>query len=132
MNEKEKYIIEYLKINKKFVISSELIEVLEKNFPDITNANARKIISNLSKKKINSSSPITFSNNNYAYAYKNKKANYNNLKELVKKHKKKLYRAICFIKRQKGLITYSELSKVTGGVTSESEKNVEIVDIIKE
>lgn len=133
MNEKEKYIIEYLKINKKFVISSELIEALEKKFPDITNANARKIISNLSKKKeISSSSPITFSNNNYAYAYKNKKANYNNLKELVKKHKKKLYRAICLIKRQKGLITYSEFAKVTGGVTSESEKNVEIVDIIKE
>lgn len=32
MNEKEKYIIEYLKINKKFVISSELIEALEKNY----------------------------------------------------------------------------------------------------
>lgn len=30
------------------------------------------------------------------------------------------------------MITYSELSKVTGGDTSESEKNVEIVDIIKE
>ena len=99
MNEKEKYIMEYLKSHKKFIISSELIEILMKKFPNITNENARKIISNLNKKnEINSSSPITFLNNKYAYAYKNKKANYKNLEELVKKHKKKLFRAICLIK----------------------------------
>lgn len=133
MNEKEKYIVEYLNTNKKFILSTELIEVLMRKFPDITNENARKIISNLNKKKkINSSAPITFSNNNYAYASKNKKANYKNLEELVRKHKKKLFRAICLIKRQNGVITYNELAKVVGCVTSEFGNNLKIADIIRD
>lgn len=133
MNEKEKYLIEYLKLNKKFILSSELIEVLMKKFPNITNVYARKIISNLNKKEeIISSSPIIFSNNMYAYASKNKKVNYRNLEELIKRHKKKLFRAICLIKRQKGIVTYTELAKVTGCVISKFGNNLELEDIIRD
>ncbi len=133
MNEKEKYIVDYLKANKRFVISSELVNTLIKKFPKTTKENARKIISNLTKNnKIISSAPITFLNKNYAYASKNKKINYKNLEYLIKIYKCKLFRTICLIKRQKGIITYNELAKITAGTTSKFGNNLEIKQIISE
>lgn len=133
MNEKELFIENYLKEQKKFVLSSELIEVLMKEFNGITNDNARKIISNLNKKGIIvSSEPIKFLKNSYAYASRNKKVNYKNLEELIKSEKKQLYRAICLIRREKNVITYNELAKVVGCTISKKGNNMSLDSIIEE
>lgn len=133
MNEKEKYIINYLKINNKFLLSSDILNELIKKFPGTTRENGRKILSNLNKKnEIISSEPILFQNNSYAYASKGKKVNYKNLEYLIKLYKIKLYRAICLIKREKGIITYNELAKITACTTSKFGNNLEIDQIIKE
>lgn len=133
INGKEEFIINYIRANNKFILSSELIDELVNKFPKTTRANARKTISNLKKKnEIISSEPIIFPNNSYAYALKNKKVNYKNLEYLIKKYKNKLYRAVCLIKRQKGIVTYNELAKITAGVTSKFGNNLEIEQIIKD
>lgn len=133
MNAKEVFVENYLKMKNRFVLSSELIYAITKTFPMVSNSYARKIISNLNKKGIiTSSCPITFSNNNFAYATKNKKVNYKNLEELIKKEKKQLYRAICLIKREKNILTYNELVKVAGCPISSVGKNVIVDDIISE
>lgn len=133
INNKKEFILNYIASSNKFILSSELIDELIKKFPNTSKENARKIISNLKKNnEIISSEPITFSNNSYAYALKNKKVNYKNLEHLIKNHKKKLFRAICLIKREKGVITYNELAKITAGVTAKFGNNLEIEQIIKE
>lgn len=133
MNEKELFIENYLNEHKRFVLSSELIDVLMKKFNGLTNDNARKVISNLNKKQIIvSSEPIKFSNNSYAYALKNKKVNYKNLEDLIKKEKKQLYRAICLIKRQKNILTYNELAKVVGCTIAKKGNNIILDSIIEE
>lgn len=132
MNVKENFILDYLKEKKRFVLSSELTEKLIEKYPSISKTYARKIISDMNKKRIiNASNPIIFSNNSYAYSYK-KRVTYKNLENLIKEEKKKLYRAICLLKRQNGIATYNELAKVTGGITSKTGSNVEIEKIIEE
>lgn len=131
MNEKEIFVEEYLKTKERFVLSSELIYVIMKEFPMVNNNYARKIISNLNKKGIiTSSCPITFSNNNFAYASKNKKVNYRNLEDLIRQEKKQLYRAICLMRRERNIITYNELAKVTGCPISCVGNNIILDDII--
>lgn len=132
MNEKEKKIKQYLEKNKSFVLSSELISYILKEYNNISNDYARKIINNMVKKGvIKSSAPIKFANNNYAYASNDKQTNYNNLRSLIKTEKKQLFRAICLIKREK-VITYNELVKASGCVIANLGNNLKIGTIINE
>lgn len=132
MNEKENSIKQYLEKNKSFVLSSELINYILKEYKNISNDYARKIISNMVKKGIiKSSAPIKFANNNYAYASNDKQTNYNNLSYLIKMEKKQLFRAICLIKREK-VITYNELARVSGCVIANLGNNLVIDTIISE
>ena len=132
LNEKENCIKQYLEKKKSFVLSSELINYILKEYNDINNNYARKIISNMVKKGlIKSSAPIKFANNNYAYASNDKQVNYNNLSNLIRTEKKQLFRAICLIKREK-VITYNELARVSGCVIANLGNNFVIDTIIKE
>lgn len=133
MNEKENFIVNYLEKKSEFCMSSELINELMGKYSELKNANARKIISNLNKKgKIISSEPVVFANNSYAYAKKDLKPNYKNLYPLFENNKRKLFRAICLIKRQNGMVTYNELAKVTGCTTEKNGNNTELEKIIDE
>lgn len=59
MNVKENFILDYLKEKKRFVLSSELTEKLIEKYPSISKTYARKIISDMNKKRIiNASNPI--------------------------------------------------------------------------
>lgn len=132
MNEKEKNIMQYLEKKKAFVLSSELIKYILKEYDSISNDYARKIISNMVKKGfIKSSTPIRFANNNYAYASNDKQTNYNNLSNLIRVEKKQLFRAICLIKREK-VITYNELVKASGCAVANLGNNLVIDTIINE
>lgn len=128
MEEKRQFILNKLKERKEFVLSSELINMLKKNYPEIKNH--RKIINEMCKRGIiKNSEPITFKSNNYAYAINEIETNYKNLKSLIKTEKKQLHRAICLIEREK-IVSYNELAKTTGCVINELGNNVMLNSII--
>lgn len=132
MNEKEKNIKQYLEKKKSFVLSSELINYILKEYSNVSSDYARKIISNMVKKGlIKSSNPIKFANNNFAYASNDKQTNYNNLSDLIRVEKKSLFRVVCLIKREK-VITYNELVKVSGCAIAKLGNNLVIDTIINE
>lgn len=117
----------------KSFIGSELKECLMKQFVNLTDSNARKIISNcLNDELIKSTKPIKFGNNEYVY-YSLKATNiYEIIKPNIKKYKPQLYRAIFALKRNEGILSMNEFSNIAGVVTDNQSHNVSLEIILND
>lgn len=126
----EKFIKKYL-YGKSAVLSTRLISAIKKEFPQCNETNIRKIISNAAKKGlINSSAPMTFGNNQYAYFSADKNLSYEMLIPLIKEHKPTLFRIITALRLNDGMMTLNELYKISGCKTTGSSKVLSLKDIL--
>lgn len=114
--EHEAFLVRFLQWNKnKSYIGSDLIKILFSEYKDMTEVNARKIISNCSKAgRIDSSSPVTFANNQFVYYSKEANINYYLYKNNIIKYKPKLFRVIFALSRKSGIISINELCNISG------------------
>lgn len=128
----EKFIKNYL-YKKPAILSTQLISAVKKEFPNCNETNIRKIISNTAKKGlINSSAPMTFGNNQYAYFSANKKLSYEILRHLIQEHKPTLFRVITALRLNKGILTLNELYKISGCKTSGNSNFLTVKDILND
>jgi len=126
----EKFINNYL-YKKSALLSTQLISAVKKEFPNCNETNIRKIISNAAKKGlINSSAPMTFGNNQYAYFSANKNLSYEILRHLIQEHKPTLFRVITALRLNKGILTLNELYKISGCKTSGKSNVLTVKDIL--
>ena len=122
----ENYMINFLDRNKtKSYIGTELKKILISNFKDLSEENARKVISNCYKKKaILSTEPVTFCNNQYVYFSVKAKEKYSLLKSNIEKYKPQLFRVIYALSRKSGIISLNELYNISGVSISNGSHNV--------
>lgn len=130
----EIYIQNYLNEHKnESFISTELRDILLQQYPTLTTNNCRKIIHNaLSHNMISSSSPITFSNNQYAYFSTESPLGYEVLSNSIKKYKQALHRVIFALERHRGIITYLDALKISGATLAATSHSISFESIIKE
>lgn len=130
----EGYLQKFLRKNKKDAyLSTELIEVLKHEYPDLEAANARKIISSAKKNRlINCSNPITFLNNQYAYFSEFELLDYSIIKNSIKKYKKNLHRVIFALERNKGIITLLDAKKISGSTLQKNTHNSPFESILND
>lgn len=128
----EKFIKNYL-YKKPAILSTQLISAVKKEFPNCNETNIRKIISNTAKKGlINSSAPMTFGNNQYAYFSANKKLSYDILRHLIQDHKPTLFRVITALHLNNGILTLNELYKISGCKSSGKSNVLTVKDILND
>lgn len=111
-----------------YLTAKELNHKLSERF-HITPANCRKIIQRMTGSgKINSTSPITFGNNQYVYFTRplNKFA----IKHITKKHRPSLYRLIVTLENSEGVLSYYEALKVTSSPLDREKTKMDHLDRI--
>lgn len=130
----EIYIQNYLNEHKsESFISTELIVILLQQYPNLTSNNCRRIINNaLGHNIISSSSPITFSNNQYAYFSTESPSGYEVLSNSIKKYKKALHRVIFALERNSGILTYLDALKISGATLAATSHSISFESIINE
>lgn len=132
--EHEKYLVSFLDRNKaKSYIGSELSKILISKFNELSEENARKVISNCYKKKlILSTKPITFQNNQYAYFSSNAVINYFLFKHNIEQYKPHLFRVIFALKRKSGIISLNEFCNISGVSLNGSDHDVSFDRLIND
>lgn len=130
----ETWIVEFLNKNKETsYIGSELKVKLLEAYPDLTEANARKLISNcLKQNRIKSTSPVKFGKNEYVYYSVKAENEFELLKDNIKKYKPKLHRAFFALTRNRGILSYNELCKITGAYENNLLHDVCIKDVLND
>ncbi|GCL74851.1 hypothetical protein PN4B1_48330 [Paenibacillus naphthalenovorans] len=111
-----------------YLTAQELNQKLSEQF-HITPANCRKIVQRMTASgKINSTSPITFGNNQYVYFTRplNKSA----IKHITKKHRPSLYRLIVTLENSQGVLSYYEALKVTSSPVDREKTKMDHLDRI--
>ncbi|MBJ6360923.1 hypothetical protein ACFOQM_06365 [Paenibacillus sp. GCM10012307] len=111
-----------------YLTAQELNQKLSERF-HITSANCRKIVQRMTASgKINSTSPITFGNNQYVYFTRplNKSA----IKHITKKHRPSLYRLIVTLESSLGVLSYYEALKVTSSPLDREKTKMDHLDRI--
>lgn len=126
------WVVDFLNRNSgNSYIGSELKRLLINEFPTLKESNARKVISICHKKGIiKSTEPVKFSNNEFVYYSVLAENNFGLFRQNIRKYKPKLHRAIYALKRNSGILSYSELYKITSAHESENTHNVSIADIL--
>ena len=130
----ESYLVSLFKDDKLILKSSELCDKICEIYKDCTRSNARKIIEIAVKKSlIQSSKPMTFGNNQYLY-YSNK-ASRDFLISKLELFGTSLSRISHVISLNDGIISYSELIKISACTTKKTSTNVksleEVIDFLQ-
>lgn len=115
-----RFLVSYLNEHKNVAfLGSDLLKKLISYYPELSEANGRKIISNCKAKGlIDSSEPVSFDNNQYAYFAVGSEKNYQLYKELIKKYKQQLFRVIYALRRNKNILSINDFYRISG-VSSE-------------
>lgn len=130
----EDFITHFLEQHKnKSFIGTELIDVLQKQYPELSSENCRRIIHNASKHdKITSSKPITFANNQYAYFSNSNDFGYKILSNSIREHKKALHRIIFALERNHGVLTFLDAQKISGATLEEHSHHISFNSLVKD
>ncbi|WP_127583129.1 hypothetical protein [Paenibacillus koleovorans] len=111
-----------------YLTAQELNQKLSERF-HITSVNSRKIVQRLTASgKINSTSPITFGNNQFVYFTRS--LNKSMIKHITKKHRPSLYRLIVTLENSGGVLSYYEALKVTSSPLDREKTKMDYLDRI--
>lgn len=114
-------------------IGGEIVDILKKEYPELTDANCRRIINNACMhEKIASSKPLTFANNQYAYFSKGTALGYKILANAIRKYKKPLHRVIFALTRNGGMLSFLDAQKISGATLADESHSVSFATIIEE
>lgn len=132
--EHEFFIENFLNMDStKAYMGSELKAILQKKYPLLTDNNCRKIIHDTVKnKRCNSSYPLVFEKNQYAYFSVKSVFDYKLFAENIKKYKLPLHRVIYALERNKGILAVEEAQKISGATLQENTHNISFESIIKD
>lgn len=132
--EHEEFIANFLDANeKKAYLGSELKTILKNRYSELTDNNCRRIIKKaVDTNRINSSFPLVFEKNQYAYYSKKSNYDYRLFAEVIKKYKSALHRVIYALERNGGILTFQEVQKISGATSQETAHSVSFDSILKD
>ncbi len=114
-------------------IGGEIVDILKKEYSELTDTNYRRIINNACMhEKIASSKPLTFANNQYAYFSKGTAPGYKILANAIRKYKKPLHRVIFALTRNGGMLSFLDAQKISGATLADESHSVSFATIIEE
>jgi hypothetical protein len=132
MNKHEQYIVGLLE-QRDYLIGKDLNQELRSCFADITPGNERKILQRAVKAKlIMSSDPVTFGNGQYVYFHPSKKLNKDMILQIAKVHRQAMYRVMCMIDYNDGVLSKYEAIKFGACPLDPSKTKNDSVDKIIE
>jgi len=120
------YLVGYLERHKETAfLGSDLLKVLLSQFPELNESSGRKIISQCKTKGlIQSSEPVKFSNNQYAYSSIHSTKGYSLYKNAIKQHKHQLFRIVYALNRNNHILSLNDFYRISGVTTNPDEHTV--------
>jgi hypothetical protein len=131
INQYDEFIMKQVHGKRDFLVSEQLTERLKASFK-ITDENARKILQRtVQKGLLKSSSPLTFGKRSYAYYLPRNVLDVEAIKKISQEHRQPLYRLLCILEAQGGVISQHEAFKaVASPVELDKSKVTHLTEFI--
>lgn len=116
-------------LQQRLFESGSVLKDLIKEEYNLTDANARKVISRAAKaNKIKSSYPFTFGNGQYIYLSPDKDLDADKIKSICKDKRPSIYRLLKVLEENSGILSYYEALKITASPLEPSSTKVTNLD----